>query len=49
MKSTATPLPLSELPVPLEGDVFVRTLLRPKAGAPLRAILLEFDGRGRWA
>jgi predicted ArsR family transcriptional regulator len=41
MKSTTTPLPLSELPVPLERDVFLRTLLRHLAGTLQKVVGLE--------
>ncbi len=41
MKSTPTPLPLSELPFPLERDVFLRTLLRHLAGTLQKVVGLE--------
>jgi predicted ArsR family transcriptional regulator len=41
MKSTTTPLPLSELPIPLERDVFLRTLLRHLAGTLQKVVGLE--------
>jgi len=41
MKSTTTPLPLSELRVPLERDVFLRTLLRHLAGSLQKVVGLE--------
>ncbi len=41
MKSTPTPLPLCELPIPLERDVFLRTLLRHLAGTLQKVVGLE--------
>jgi predicted ArsR family transcriptional regulator len=41
MKSTTRPLPLSELPVPLERDLFLRTLLRHLAGTLQQVVGLE--------
>lgn len=41
MKSTPTPLPLCEFPIPLERDVFLRTLLRHLAGTLQKVVGLE--------
>jgi Methanogen output domain 1 len=41
MTETATPLPIRELPLPLERDLFLRTLLRHLAGTLQKVVGLE--------